>query len=1300
MTSFNYHLSSIYAIKECPSCGGLYTSNCGCSKGILEDKILVPIPDSSQRPFKIEKICLDCGDPIHGLYCQECALIRKTFEEVFQDLQDTSESSDDNTNVVNAPREPFVVKHDPGENSSPSLPQIDHCCHECGDSLDGIFCRQCTCKFCEKGAHYGGPHETFQCRPMNEDYYHEQNSCYDSNSFGFDQVQPPQYTVNHPIFNSQNELLNSSNKLMEQMTTLCDLVGQAIQKKEEEKQIAKEQAAKDRYWKIPIFYDDDEDDTIIITPVLPIEEPVNSLSMGDKHLDTIPETESDKFIKSSVKILVQIPSESEGIPDKMCDVPLCKNTTPLNALNEHYEIVVNSNDDNSSSDDDSTYGEDIDYVDASPPHVEIVSLEEVEIVDPKVGGVDDDILLTIKDDILREKLLNVNLLIAKIDALRDNPTPSSDVVIKSTSTFSNLFLEETNTFDNSIPESETFRFNLEEISSGSPTTHSELSLPDYKAFYVDNDHFKERSSGSTTTHVDFSQYDSFISNDQFPPTDRSDLNHEEFADELAHIISPSEYDHFCFKIEPELGNLTMDVVNDIFPTREPRVHVPNVLPTHPTLDTDFILLSEPLFAYIVWIFLPFLTYPVAPPYLLSCGNEDIIFDPGISMYHSFMPDVSHRSGTFMKFNVYPNHLNESPMDILSSTCSPMDQRIRGRVELVTQLTKTRRFDFSDCDDSRARGFVLHSQELHILSFILEIRYSNLIDKRTDISQKVETTKKKKRQNRTRDGKGLIMTTRETSFIKRKKGEKENEKKKDVEGLFLYSLDESVAQGYTQEEGIDYDEVYSPVARIEAIRLFLAYASFKDFVVYKMNVKSAFIYGKIEEEVYVCQPPGFEDPDFANRVYKVENALYGLHQAPRAWYETLLTYLLDNEFQRGKIDTTLFIRRDKCDILLVQVYVDGIIFGSTKKSLCIKFEKMMHKKFQMSSMGALTFFLGLQYVLVQDSKSFYTISLLMLGIGCLEWNEKAAKDEIRFWDTIKAKTVNGEVQLQALVDKKKEIASKKRERKILDIDADEDITLDSTHFDTDPDMFGVHDLDGDEVFVETEELVVNTATTTSTIPVSAAKDLSDVDITLAQALAELKNTKLNAVTIAAITTTTKGLVIQEQEQASTPITSSKDKEAIKLQAQFDKEARIAEKRRSNAAFVAQWNVFRDKRSLNCSATLREKRKFFAAKRREEKRNRPPTKAQQRSIMCTYLKNMEGWKPKDLKNKSFVNIQELFEKAMKMVNTFVDFRTKLVEDTEREASSKRDETIGQESSLKRAGDELEQEKAKKQKIDDDQ
>ncbi|GJU13247.1 hypothetical protein Tco_1135643 [Tanacetum coccineum] len=454
---------------------------------------------------------------------------------------------------------------------------------------------------------------------------------------------------------------------MEQMTTLRDLVGQVIQKKEEEKRIAEEQAAKDRYWKIPICYDDDEDDTIAITPVLPIEEPDNSLSMGDEHLDTVPATESDEVIKSSVEDLVPIPSESEGIPDKMCDVPLCENTTPLNALNEHSEIVVNSDDDNSSSDDDSPYGEDIDYVDASPPDAEIVSLEVVEIVVPEVGRIDDDILLTIKDDILREKLLNVNLLIAKIDALRDNPTPSSDVVTKSTSTFSNLFLEETNTFDNSIPESETFRFNLEEISSGSPITRSDLSLPDYKAFYVDNDHIKEKSSGSTTTHTDFSQYDSFIfdlSNDQFPPADRSDSRHEEFADELAHIMPLPDLECFHFKNEPDPGDLTsIDLrIRENMSTTNVNTPLEDDQSTHPTLDTDFILLSEPLFAYIVWIFLPFLTYPVAPPYLLSCGDEDIIFDPGISNYHSFMPDVSHRSGTFMKFNVYPNHLNECSMN--------------------------------------------------------------------------------------------------------------------------------------------------------------------------------------------------------------------------------------------------------------------------------------------------------------------------------------------------------------------------------------------------------------------------------------------------------------------------------------------------------------------------------------------------------------------------------------------------------------------------------------------------------------
>nr|GEX04871.1 putative ribonuclease H-like domain-containing protein [Tanacetum cinerariifolium] len=165
-----------------------------------------------------------------------------------------------------------------------------------------------------------------------------------------------------------------------------------------------------------------------------------------------------------------------------------------------------------------------------------------------------------------------------------------------------------------------------------------------------------------------------------------------------------------------------------------------------------------------------------------------------------------------------------------------------------------------------------------------------------------------------------------------------------------------AIGSKWEKGIDYEEVFAPVARIEAIRLFLAYASFMGFMVYQMDVKSAFLHETIKEEVYVCQPTGFKDPDYPNKVYKVVKALYGLHQAPRAWYETLANYLLKNGFHRGKIDQTLFIKKQKGDILLVQVYVDDIIFGFTNKDLCKAFEKLMKDKFQMSSMGELTFFL--------------------------------------------------------------------------------------------------------------------------------------------------------------------------------------------------------------------------------------------------------------------------------------------------------------------------------------------------------
>nr|GEU39420.1 hypothetical protein [Tanacetum cinerariifolium] len=182
-------------------------------------------------------------------------------------------------------------------------------------------------------------------------------------------------------------------------------------------------------------------------------------------------------------------------------------------------------------------------------------------------------------------------------------------------------------------------------------------------------------------------------------------------------------------------------------------------------------------------------------------------------------------------------------------------------------------------------------------------------------------------------------------------------KKDERGIVIRNKARLVAQGHTQEKGIDYDEVFALVARIKAIWLFLVFASFMGFMVYHMDVKSAFLYGTIEEAVYVCQPQGFEDLDYPDKVYKVVKAFYGLHQAPRVWYETLANYLLENGFQRGKIDQTLFIKKQKGDILLVQIY----------------------DKFQMSSRGELTFFLGLQVNKKDDgifiSQDKYVVEIL-------------------------------------------------------------------------------------------------------------------------------------------------------------------------------------------------------------------------------------------------------------------------------------------------------------------------------------
>jgi len=208
-------------------------------------------------------------------------------------------------------------------------------------------------------------------------------------------------------------------------------------------------------------------------------------------------------------------------------------------------------------------------------------------------------------------------------------------------------------------------------------------------------------------------------------------------------------------------------------------------------------------------------------------------------------------------------------------------------------------------------------------------------------------------------------------------------------VFKNKLDESgnvirnkarlVAKGYNQIEGIDFDETFAPVARLEAIRILLSLACYKGFKLKQMDVKNAFLNGDLKEEVFVEQPPGFENHVFPNHVYKLEKALYGLKQAPRAWYECLCTYLLENGFKKGSADTTLFLLHKESDFLIVQIYVDDIIYGATNELLCEKFEQVMQAKFEMSLVGELKYFLGFQIKQSSDgifiSQSKYISELL-------------------------------------------------------------------------------------------------------------------------------------------------------------------------------------------------------------------------------------------------------------------------------------------------------------------------------------
>ncbi|GKD54528.1 hypothetical protein Tco_1287915 [Tanacetum coccineum] len=503
-------------------------------------------------------------------------------EEVFQDFQDTSESSDDDTNVVNAPQEPFVVKQDPSENSSQSPPKNCHnCCFECGDSLDGIFCQRCTCKSCGNGAHigYNCPRKALiisnpeQCNqtidelPQTLPSVHPTCNYGDENSFTYDSK--PNYVDDSPnVFNPPPQPSMYS----------CEFCGN--------------DARYDhyyRYWKISICYDDDEDYTIAITPVLSTKEPVDSLIMEDEHLST------------SVENLVQIPSEFKGISDNTCDVPVCEDSSTFDALSDHSEILSDSNDDDTSSDDDSY--ENIEYVEASPLNSEYDSLEEVnEEQEEKEFDLED--ILQIQDVILREKLLNISRLVTNIESLKDNLTP--DRVLKSPFSFpipitdSDLFFEESDTslshLDNSLPEFETFSDHTEETRSSSTTIHVNNSLPENDSFPFEI----EPDQGGLISVV-------IYDNSKEP------------------LLEPPEFESFHFDLydDPSFPRP---------PPEPPDVEFSLIIETDvPVINNvDELNKDDDSFTFVIRTFLPFLTYPEVSPLPSSTKSEDTIFNPRIS----------------------------------------------------------------------------------------------------------------------------------------------------------------------------------------------------------------------------------------------------------------------------------------------------------------------------------------------------------------------------------------------------------------------------------------------------------------------------------------------------------------------------------------------------------------------------------------------------------------------------------------------------------------------------------------------
>ena len=366
--------------------------------------------------------------------------------------------------------------------------------------------------------------------------------------------------------------------------------------------------------------------------------------MGDEHLNTVPEKESDEFIKSSVENLVPIPGESQGTFDHMCDLP-----SPLECPKDQFETFSDL------SDDCTSYG-DIEVVEASLPHSDVDPLleefaDELTHINPLPTGSDDD-LLDFEADL--GEIENLLYHDPSLTSYPDNPIENVDHFVSTTfnTTITNSLFEFDSEFTlNSVnpifdsDESETETI-MDEVHIYSPRSTAHVPPP-----YILHE-LESKNSNSITNSL-----------------------HEKFSDGLTHIMTPPEYDGKKNLDRGERFLIMRICIDDKIPTLPPEMF------SKPKSSTDKIQTSataldpeeEDLVMIIIKIFLSFFTYKVTCPSLRSFGSEDTIFDPGISMYHSFEPDISHRCGTFTYFNVFPNILNESPMEIFFSTCSPMDQ---------------------------------------------------------------------------------------------------------------------------------------------------------------------------------------------------------------------------------------------------------------------------------------------------------------------------------------------------------------------------------------------------------------------------------------------------------------------------------------------------------------------------------------------------------------------------------------------------------------------------------------------------